>query len=420
MRGWIHLGVLVFGASVGPGQILDPMIAQCRLAPPAKDTSNLYEDKREAALFGQRLFFDPRLSGNSSESCAICHVPAKGWGDGERTPSRFPAINRNTQTLFNAAYQRFYFWDGRADSLWSQALAPIEAPNEMDGHRFSAALLVAQDIELLRLYEDTFGRFPARISARAKQGVQSSGTQFLSKDFWRQLYRSLPRDEQAEVDRVFANIGKALAAFERLIVSSESRFDRYIDEVSTGSTGPYSLNSAEIIGLNIFSGRGGCLQCHSGPSFSNRQLADARVHGIGPSEPGLGRIIEPQNGETSTFTVQSIYSDDIHAVAKTERAPPVYFFRTPSLRNVAYTAPYMHDGRYDTLEALLSAYHGTSDGQSLSSTEVRQLSQFLLSLTDITLAANPSSGGLNQIAQRITALDSVHATSLSNSEETTK
>lgn len=408
MRRRFYFQLLIFGAAAVQGQTLDREIVQCRLAPPPRDATNLYEDKREAALFGQRLFFDPRLSGNSSESCAICHVPSKGWGDNERTPSRFPAIKRNTQTIFNAAYQRFYFWDGRADSLWSQALAPIESPDEMNGHRLSACLLVAQDNELLRLYEDTFGQFPSRISTRARGGVQSSGTQFFSKDFWQQLYASLSADEQGEVERVFANIGKALAAFERLIISSESRFDRYVDEVSSGAVGPPSLNDIEVAGMRTFFGRGACFQCHSGPSFSNRQFTDARIHGIAANEADLGRLGALPKLAQSSFTVRSIYSDDPKAAAEVESSAPGYFFRTPSLRNIGFTAPFLHDGRFDTIEALLSAYRGARNGQPLSSKEITGLKSFLLSLTDITLAANPSSGGLNLIAQRITTLDSIH------------
>jgi len=184
---------------------LDPRIQDLRLRPPPPSPGNRFATSGLAASFGQRLFFDSRLSGNNSESCAICHVPAKGWGDREPVPSRFPKVKRNSQTIWNVAYFSAFFWDGRADSLWAQALVPLEGADEMDSHRLKIAMLIAQDSYLRTNYEAVFGPLPEFLRRRAERGADASETQYGSHDYWGSAFAAMSEDERDRINQIFAN-----------------------------------------------------------------------------------------------------------------------------------------------------------------------------------------------------------------------
>ena len=130
-------------------------------APPLDPTNRVSGDPRAARL-GQFLFFDTRLSANGSVACVTCHDPDRGWADGETLARGVHALERHSMSLWNAAYHRWYFWDGRADSLWAQALEPLEHPNEHGTTRLACAHLVHDDDELRAAYEEVFGPLPAR------------------------------------------------------------------------------------------------------------------------------------------------------------------------------------------------------------------------------------------------------------------
>ena len=144
------------------------------------DTTNIYASDPPAARLGEALFSEPRLSGSGKISCASCHQPSNNWIDGRPHAVGVNETSRNTPTLWNVSHRRWFFWDGRAATLWAQALAPIEAPSEMAGHRDSVLRLLRSDDKLQALYADAFG-----ISAK-----------------------------RTSVNATFANVGKALAAFE--------------------------------------------------------------------------------------------------------------------------------------------------------------------------------------------------------------
>ncbi|MGI9245009.1 MAG: cytochrome-c peroxidase, partial [Verrucomicrobiales bacterium] len=209
--------------------------------------TNLVADDPAAAHFGQQLFFDARLSSNSAVSCATCHDPAKQFSDGLALSEGLGQTDRHSQSLWNVAYQRWMFWDGRADSLWSQSIQPMLDPREMGATPEHLRGVIAGDPELRSGYQGLFGEA-----------------------------------ENHSPDRFLANLGKSIEAYERKIISSDSPFDRFVAALPDG--GGY-LDEAARRGLRLFVGRGQCSLCHSGPNFS-----DGEFHNIGLSrDPDLPR-----------------------------------------------------------------------------------------------------------------------------------
>jgi cytochrome c peroxidase len=231
---------------------------------------------------GKQLFFDPRLSGDNTMSCATCHLPEKAFVDGRaRGKGRDgKELTRNVPSLLNAGLYPSYFWDGRAKSLEEQALAPIESPDEMN-----------QDLDEL---ERELNAVPGYMA----QFERAFGTKVTRR-----------------------SIAKALAAFQRTLVSRNSPFDRYLggDEDA--------LSSEAQDGMRLFV-EADCVRCHKGP-----HLSDGKFYRLGAEfkDKGRGRI--------------------------TGATEDLYKFRTPSLRDVARTAPYMHDGSRKTLFEVVEFYY---------------------------------------------------------------
>lgn len=186
------------------------------LPPLQADPGNAVADNPRAARLGQRLFFDTRLSGNGAVACATCHQPERQFTDGLEVAVGMGRGERNTMPLAGVAYSPWMFWDGRKDSLWSQALGPLESPLEHGGSRQQYVELLSTD-ELYRSeYEALFGPLPA-----------------------------VPGEEPATT-RAFVNIGKAIAAYERLLIPGAGRFDRYVQSVLEGDGTPVASILSEI------------------------------------------------------------------------------------------------------------------------------------------------------------------------------
>lgn len=232
---------------------------------------------------GKQLFFDKRLSGDNAMSCATCHLPDKGLADGlaRGKGRRGRKLDRNTPGLWNVGHFTRYFWDGRASSLEEQALAPIRSPDEMN-----------QDLKGL---VDELNAIPGYV----RQFQKVFGTKATR-----------------------AGIARALAAFERTLVTEPSPVDRYLAGDRT------ALSAAARRGLELFRRDAGCIRCHNGPL-----LSDGRFYRLGVSfkDKGLSAV--------------------------TGKRGDVYKFRTPTLRNVAETAPYMHDGSLATLSDVVTFYY---------------------------------------------------------------
>jgi cytochrome c peroxidase len=254
---------------------------------------------------GRALFFDPRLSGNGAISCASCHNPALGWSDGLKTAVGWggKVLPRATPTVVNTAYNTQFMWDGRKKSLEDQALGPMKTPEEMNTD-FSVVLARLRNIP--------------GYAAMFDKAYPGSG---VSEE----------------------TIAKAIAAFERTVVSRDSAFDRWL----AGDRKAITLSQWR--GFKVFTdpAKGNCAGCHSGANFT-----DNGYHNIGLAPAGeadLGRF-------------------NIRKVASMKGA-----FKTPTLRDVELTAPYFHDGSAATLRDVVEHYARGGDDRANVSESVKPL-----------------------------------------------
>jgi len=368
-------------------------------APPPSPT-NKYADNPKAAHFGQYLFFDKRLSKNGKVSCATCHAPEKGWSDELNVAKGISKVTRNTPTLWNNAYNRWFFWDGRADTLWSQALGPIEAPPEMGFSRLQLIHFIAKHTEIRSAYEGIFGKLPD-LSDNKRFPKEGRPVPSDTDDPHHKAWSAMTKADQDTVNRIYANVGKAIAAFERRLLTNESPFDTFVQGWKTGDK--EKLNALSISaqrGLKIFVGKGDCFLCHDGPNFT-----DDEFHNIGL---GLGKIPLPTDAgrykgvtavKSSIFNGMGPYSDapnspvNVKLKHLVQKSNNLGEFKTPSLRNVAETKPYMHDGRFKTLREVLVHYskleqkpaighrEETMKKLNLTEQELQDLEAFLRSLS---------------------------------------
>ncbi|UZR97118.1 cytochrome-c peroxidase [Chondrinema litorale] len=248
---------------------------------------NLYS--REKNQLGKMLFFDPRLSKSGSIACASCHDPELGWADGR--PQSFGHArrkgNRNSMSIINTGYYSSLFWDGRASNLEEQLLFPIQDHSEMN---------MSIDSLINNLNKITG-------------------------------YKSKFREVFGENTIKIEYIQKALATFERSIVSRKSAFDAFLEGKSS------ALTDQQILGLHLFRTKARCINCHNGPFFTNQQF-----HNNGQSH--LGRPSE----DLGLYLI----SGDTADVGK---------FRTPSLRDVTFTGPWLHNGLLYQLEEVIGMYN---------------------------------------------------------------
>ena len=229
------------------------------------------------AEFGQRLFFDRRLSGDGRFSCASCHQPERAFTDGLALPEAAGRGHRNTPTLINVADNPWFQWDGAADSLWSQMLLVIENPRELDNDRLNLAHTLYRNKDLRAAYRRRFGplppmseggRFPAH-------GSPQAASDSLEGRAWRRMAAA----DQDAVNRVMANLGVALAAWQRRLVRYDSPFDRFAAALADNPDPPPddAFPAAARRGLKLFVGEAQCTLCHSGPEFSNQAFHNLGV-----------------------------------------------------------------------------------------------------------------------------------------------
>ena len=268
---------------------------------------------------GKMLFFDPRLSGSNWISCGTCHNPTLGWSDGLPTAigHDMKVLERATPTILNTAYQPLQFWDGRERTLEKQALGPIVSRGEM--HQDLDELV--EELSALRGYREAFE------DAYPGEGVTTK------------------------------TIAKAIASYERSIVSTDAPFDRWIK----GET--HAMSKAAKKGFDVFRGKGRCVLCHGGFNFT-----DNGFHNLGLKD----------NEDPGRYKIRKV------KILKGA-------FKTPTLRDVALTAPYMHNGMYKTLEEVVEHYNRGGDSKDnldpnmqplhLSATEKANLVAFLKALT---------------------------------------
>lgn len=371
------------------------------LPEPPPNSTNQYADNQDAALLGHYLFFDANLSANGEVSCATCHQAETDWTDQKPVSEGLEPVSRNAPTLWNVAYQRWYFWDGRKDTLWSQALGPIEHPKEMGGSRLRSYWLI-QSTEIYRnAYRGAFGPLPALSSKPDFQDARPSVDD--PSDHMHQNWQKLNESDRETLNQVYSNIGKSMEAYQRKIVSTDAPFDRFVASIRNKSKdGLAQFPDAAIRGMVLFTGRGQCILCHTGPNFTDNEFHNIGLdRGNRPLDQGRYPAIKQVKNDP--FNGKNQYSDDtsmeanraLHYVAPKDNN--LGEFKTPTLRNIANTAPYMHDGRFNSLKEVLQFYSTLPDTPAighreeslqplnLSKEELHDLEAFLNSLTGAPL-----------------------------------
>lgn len=333
------------------------------------DPSNRYINNKQAIKLGKRLFNEPLLSANRAVSCAGCHHTNKGFTDNRVVARGTRKGFRNTPTLLNVSEQNWFFWDGSKDSLWSQAMSSIENPSEHNFSRTEVLHFICNNRQYREMYERVFKQeLPDDNALMAYPDKGGLNGNIAILESWKKL----PRQQKELVNRTFSNIGKAIAAYVTTIKSPSTRFDHFVTQLlSTGHS--QILNDSEQNGLKLFmSPEVGCSNCHSGSIFSNREFHNIGT-GIRGIDNGRSEVIDAVIRDE--YNCLGNYSDALQEecmdllYANTDRHTLSGTFKTPTLRSVSKTAPYMHDGRYKSLYEVLD-YYISVDGNMAQRTDL--------------------------------------------------
>jgi cytochrome c peroxidase len=297
--------------------------------PRRNDPSNRVSGNADAIALGAALFHDPGFSANGRISCATCHLPVRAFTDGLPRAQGLAMADRNTTSLANVGGQRWYGWDGANDSLWAQSLRPILDAREMGGDLARIAARVRGDPQLAALYAKAFGAPPGA------------------------------DDEAAAVDAA-----KALAAYQETLASGRTPFDDFRDALARGDRAAAArYPRAAQRGLALFVGKGNCTLCHGGPRLSNGEFHDVGIpFFVAPGRVDAGRYDGIRKLQASRYNLLGAYNDDAaRSTAMSTRHVALDHrnygeFKVPSLRNVARTGPYMHNGSLATLRDVVRHY----------------------------------------------------------------
>ncbi|MFO0659966.1 MAG: cytochrome c peroxidase [Polyangiaceae bacterium] len=315
-------------------------------APPTSvppDPTNAFADNPAAAALGQTLFGDPSLAGPTNVSCSTCHDPTKGFTDQKPVSTGVGTGTLSAPSITMAKYDRWMFWDGRADSLWAQAIGPIENPIEMGGTRLDVVHRIATTYRTS--YESIFGALPDGVDD--PQLFPASGKPGDAE------YDALPSDRRDAIDRIYVNVGKAIAAYERTIPTPTSRLDDYV----AGNLD--ALTAQERDGLLQFF-IGGCATCHWGLSFSDHAFHNVLMPSTEGAPIARGRIDGLPKVVASPFNASGPFSDDPTArpdeTGLTPSSDLLGQMKTPTLRGLIDTAPYGHAGTFADFDKLIEHY----------------------------------------------------------------
>lgn len=363
------------------------------LPPVPASPSNQYADNPQAAALGHKLFFEPRISANNQISCAVCHLPNMNFSDTVPLSFGTRTTSRNAPTLVGAAYSPWLLWDGHKDSLWAQALEPIEHPDEHGSTRLHVVQLLRQEA-YKPLYEEVFGVLPDVLGDNGRFPFDGGPVEYGN---YRANWDSMTAEDQALATEIFVNAGKAIEAYERLLVPGVTPFDLYVQALLAGDeeTMANALEPEAVAGLRLFIGEADCVRCHNGPLFTDNQFHN---NGVPMAQDGAldnGRVTGAQLVLQDDFNCLSQYSDanptDCTALnGLPEEADGVYAFRTPTLRYVGGTGPFMHQGQINTLVDVMHHYNdappaplGDSDIVPLNLTDEQlyELETFVRSLS---------------------------------------
>jgi cytochrome c peroxidase len=338
--------------------------------PAARDASNRVSGRADAIELGRRLFFDSRLSPVGYIACVTCHQPDRAWTDHKQRAHGLGDVDRNTQALNNLRLQPWLGWGGTSDSLWMASIRPILDAREMDSNPAHVRRIYVRAPEYACLYHGAFGVDPVA-------GGESDET-------------------------VLVQSAKALAAFTESLMTGRTAFDALRDALARHEPPAASgYPVAALRGLKMFVGKGNCVACHSGPNLSDGKFHDTGVpYFVGQHAADPGRQDGIRNLRSTRFSLLGRYNDDAsqRKIASTRYMKSAEAgrgeFRTPSLRNVAVTAPYMHNGSLESLRDVIRHYmridperlRGSASKLlrklDLSATETDDLVAFLQTLSD--------------------------------------
>jgi cytochrome c peroxidase len=328
------------------------------LPDPPPDSTNHWADDEGAATLGQRFYFDhgygwhhEDASRSTRSGCDVCHDPNKWFAD-PRTGGYDES--RDITTVLNVAYYEWHTWDGRFDSLWALPLGPTEG-EFLRSSRLEVAHRIADAYadEYTAVFGNEIEQFlvirenePDRLPERAKPSEDDEEANA--------AWNSMRVEDQELVNRIFANFGKALAAYMRRLVSRNSPFDRYV-------AGEYGLLSDSAKrGLELYIGYGNCIACHAGPAMTDNAFYNIGVPKVDHKVRPLGRYEAIPKVLDDEFNVDGEYSDDRKTARLAdleETDADIGAFRTPSLRNVAETPRFMHAGQFATLRDVITHYN---------------------------------------------------------------
>jgi len=383
------------------------------------DASNKYQANPAAQALGRQFFWDARFSGISTGAdalgrpmlfaraakgqpiniaCITCHDLRRGGIDPDSVPGNVSIgagwTDTNTSSVYNDGFQELVLWNGRADSLWAQAAVVMEGT--MGSNRLRVAWTIAN---LYRAdYEAVFAEYPlpmapdavpdARFPADGKPGAKAGCQAGDATEPFGDAFDCMDPDDQTAITRVVVNFGKAVAAFESLLVSRNSAFDRFAADVGAGKGDQSTEISADAKnGALLFVGKAGCSDCHHTPLFSDGSFYNVGVLQEGEGVPtvadcpagGVCDCAAPKNClpfgafdgiaklRKNPYRRDSMWSDNPADDSRKQYLDmpmddfPKGGFRTPSLRDVALTAPYMHTGAFATLEDVVDHYNRGGD-----------------------------------------------------------
>lgn len=320
----------------------------------------------EKIALGKQLYWDNRLSGDGSMPCVSCHIPGLGWGDGGQISRGYPGTKhwRNSQTVLNSAYYNKLFWEGNVTSLEQQAPAAAEGGVAGNGDRSTMEMRLRFIPEYVEAFKKVFGA------------------------------------EWPRMTHAYA----AIAAYERTIVSDASKvpFDRY------AKGDKKALNASQLAGMKLFNGKAGCIQCHNGELASDQKFYDLGLPDFqGFKDDPLYQVTHRWEHYQKGVSEQKYRAADMDygLYFRTKNPKDIGKFRTPSLREVKYTAPYMHNGVFGTLQEVVDFYdRGGGKGTNktallkplnLSAQEKKDLISFLeaLSMTEPLIHDDPKLPG---------------------------
>jgi cytochrome c peroxidase len=270
----------------------------------------------EKIALGKLLFFDTRLGGDASVSCATCHEPSSGWAFSDQISRGYPgAVHwRNSQTVVNSAYYNKLFWAGAAKSL------EVQAPGAAKG----------------------------AVSGNGEDDMMEARLAFIPE--YRKRFKAVFGDTWPKI----SNAWKAIAAFERTLVQTDTPFDKYMRGDKA------ALNDQQKRGLKLFSGKANCIECHNGPLVTDQKFYNV---GVPPAEAwnesGLTQITfrYEQYAKGVPEAMYRTIKDDAGLYYRTKQKEDIGKFRTPTLRYIVYTAPYMHNGAFFDLREVVEFYN---------------------------------------------------------------